>query len=57
MVLCIKKKSMMQSVFSCHNMIMIRIIHFFNGSVVNNTLLRTEYNNIIFLYEYGLSLL
>lgn len=47
----------MQSVFSCHNMIMIRIIHFFNGSVVNNTLLRTEYNNIIFLYEYGLSLL
>lgn len=33
---------------------MIRIIHFFNGSVVNNTLLRTEYNNIIFLYEYGL---
>lgn len=51
MVLCIKQKSMMQSVFSCHNMIMILIIHFFNGLVVN-TLLRMEY---IFLYEYGLS--
>lgn len=33
-----KKQSMMQSVFSCHNMILIRIIHFFNGLIVSNTL-------------------